>query len=455
MLQDTFLPSLVAFLERYARAGPLSNTGADEVVRHPEDVPDALRRQALRSRTRSGAGTKRTASSCWARIGAVHANLKLHFDALYGRGWVAPPTLPQERPDRPGAGGHRSEIAAGADLRSPEARAHPGPAATSPSPRRPDPRRCSCSSGASGEPLTKGVAGLYTKDGYYKQFSNRADAAALQLADEESWVLGTKGGGLVGAANSPKVAEAVQATLPRRLPHDLAAVHRRHHGDPPDETCRGPSRSPGDSLGARTRHSSPHEGDRARGHAVGAPRERYRGSPARPSGKAREYAGKARRRHRYATRARSRRRWSTISSRTSGCSRAARRRRSRAGAVDMVVQQLNDLYQLLVAAKAALDAGQTLRRPIRRPRWSPRPSASPSPSARCSRVWRGWDKAGGGEDRREAEEAGSSGRSSSTRPAWLGAAGGGRAPAREKQAVEIRWREKKVEESRCRGRRSR
>jgi type VI secretion system protein ImpL len=43
---------------------------------------------------------------------------------------------------------------------------------------------------ASGQPLTTGVPGLYTYDGYYKGFAKAADDVTKQLADEEVWVLG-------------------------------------------------------------------------------------------------------------------------------------------------------------------------------------------------------------------------------------------------------------------------
>jgi type VI secretion system protein ImpL len=43
---------------------------------------------------------------------------------------------------------------------------------------------------ASGAPLTKGVPGLFTFDGYHKAFQGQVGGAAQQLADEEPWVLG-------------------------------------------------------------------------------------------------------------------------------------------------------------------------------------------------------------------------------------------------------------------------
>jgi type VI secretion system protein ImpL len=45
---------------------------------------------------------------------------------------------------------------------------------------------------ASGEPLTKGIAGLFTKEGYRKAFETSVDKATRQLAAEETWVLGLR-----------------------------------------------------------------------------------------------------------------------------------------------------------------------------------------------------------------------------------------------------------------------
>lgn len=43
---------------------------------------------------------------------------------------------------------------------------------------------------ASGLPLTKGVSGLFTYDGYYKAFEQASETVTKQLAEEETWVLG-------------------------------------------------------------------------------------------------------------------------------------------------------------------------------------------------------------------------------------------------------------------------
>lgn len=43
----------------------------------------------------------------------------------------------------------------------------------------------------SGAPLTRGVPGLYTYDGYQKGFAKAVDAVTVKLVEEEAWVLGT------------------------------------------------------------------------------------------------------------------------------------------------------------------------------------------------------------------------------------------------------------------------
>jgi type VI secretion system protein ImpL len=45
---------------------------------------------------------------------------------------------------------------------------------------------------ASGQPLTQGIPGMFTRDGYKQAFQTRVDRMAKQLADEETWVLGVK-----------------------------------------------------------------------------------------------------------------------------------------------------------------------------------------------------------------------------------------------------------------------
>ena len=45
---------------------------------------------------------------------------------------------------------------------------------------------------ASGEPLSKGISGFYTKDGYQNTFQGSVQTAAVRLAAEEAWVLGVR-----------------------------------------------------------------------------------------------------------------------------------------------------------------------------------------------------------------------------------------------------------------------
>jgi type VI secretion system protein ImpL len=61
---------------------------------------------------------------------------------------------------------------------------------------------------ASGQPLTKGVPGLFTRDGYHKGFRNATGSVVRQLADEQSWVLGIK-----APAGSAKDAAAQALTM--------------------------------------------------------------------------------------------------------------------------------------------------------------------------------------------------------------------------------------------------
>lgn len=44
---------------------------------------------------------------------------------------------------------------------------------------------------ASGQPLTKGIPGLFTRDAYFKAFKGAVTKVAKQLEDEQRWVLGT------------------------------------------------------------------------------------------------------------------------------------------------------------------------------------------------------------------------------------------------------------------------
>jgi type VI secretion system protein ImpL len=62
---------------------------------------------------------------------------------------------------------------------------------------------------ASGAPLTTGVPGLYTYEGYQRGFQRQVGRSAQALADEQSWVLGLDGA-KGGAAEPTQLAEQVR-----------------------------------------------------------------------------------------------------------------------------------------------------------------------------------------------------------------------------------------------------
>ncbi|MEY4764014.1 MAG: hypothetical protein RI907_687 [Pseudomonadota bacterium] len=70
---------------------------------------------------------------------------------------------------------------------------------------------------ASGAPLTKGVPGLFTFDGYHKAFQTQVEGAAKQLADEEPWVL---------AVNDKSRADALKdLNAQKRLSDDVRQIY--------------------------------------------------------------------------------------------------------------------------------------------------------------------------------------------------------------------------------------
>ena len=70
---------------------------------------------------------------------------------------------------------------------------------------------------ASGQPLTKGVPGLFTFDGYHKAFQQQLGDAAKQLSDEEPWVLGV---------NDKSRAEALKdVNAQKRLSDDVRQIY--------------------------------------------------------------------------------------------------------------------------------------------------------------------------------------------------------------------------------------
>ncbi len=85
---------------------------------------------------------------------------------------------------------------------------------------------------ASGAPLTKGIPGLFTYDGYYKAFRKESDKVANQLADEEAWVLGLKvdAGALSRVTNPAERARLIE-DVRRLYLNDYAKTWEEFLGD--------------------------------------------------------------------------------------------------------------------------------------------------------------------------------------------------------------------------------
>jgi type VI secretion system protein ImpL len=207
MLEDTFLPSLTTYLEGYLR---------NEVAGSPEEAYDALKTYVMLYDAKH---FKRDAAWSWyqgrgeqlvARIDSDGQRaLKAHFDALYERGWVDPIVGRNDalvarvrtvvsRDALPNRIYRRLIREPMADVRDFTIAEKAGPKALLVFER------------GSGAPLTRGVPALYTKDGYYKHFAKRVELATLELADEETWVLGTGGSTIAAAAASARTADAVK-----------------------------------------------------------------------------------------------------------------------------------------------------------------------------------------------------------------------------------------------------
>jgi type VI secretion system protein ImpL len=62
---------------------------------------------------------------------------------------------------------------------------------------------------ASGQPLTQGIPGLFTRDGYFKAFQSAQSAVAATLAKEQAWVIGTP----AAQGTAQRTAQAAAAAL--------------------------------------------------------------------------------------------------------------------------------------------------------------------------------------------------------------------------------------------------
>ncbi|MDR5753774.1 MULTISPECIES: type VI secretion system membrane subunit TssM [unclassified Caballeronia] len=191
LLTDLFLPKLAARIEEQARSANRANPGyayealkAYLMLNQPEHQdPDALKTWIVtdweRSLPREVGNEQRAAlaghlDALLAR-GVVHPNLP--FDerlVAHLRTMLAASTLAQRvygRVKQQGVGANYPEFTV----------AHAG-----------GPNASLVFVRASGMPLTRGVPGLYSFDGYHKAFLSGVDQVAVQLATEEPWVLGIR-----------------------------------------------------------------------------------------------------------------------------------------------------------------------------------------------------------------------------------------------------------------------
>jgi type VI secretion system protein ImpL len=84
---------------------------------------------------------------------------------------------------------------------------------------------------ASGQPLTKGVPGLYSYDGYYNAFVKESERVTQQLGDEEGWVLGIDVKQRGGRFADPKAREALLTDVRRLYLDDYANTWEAFVGD--------------------------------------------------------------------------------------------------------------------------------------------------------------------------------------------------------------------------------
>jgi len=77
---------------------------------------------------------------------------------------------------------------------------------------------------ASGQPLTKGVPGLFTYDGYHKGFQRELERVSKQLAEEEPWVLGVDDAKRRRALTDPDVQQQLNDDVRRLYLNDYARI---------------------------------------------------------------------------------------------------------------------------------------------------------------------------------------------------------------------------------------
>jgi type VI secretion system protein ImpL len=347
MLQGSFLPSFSSYLEAYLRS---------ERAQSEDGVYEALKTYVMlydpKHFNRDAVWGWFETQSTGLLAGASPAEQKAlrgHFESLYEPGWVDPPAPRDDaliarvrslvtRDALAKRGYDRLRREATPELRDFTVMDKAGPRAMLVFER------------TSREPLTRGVAALYTKDGYYKQVVRRLDLIAVKMAEEEGWVLGS-GSGPRALAASPGVAEAVKRLYLedyrrfwRQFINDLGIIKPRDLKSTIDmaQTLSGadtPLRPLVKALDRETTLSVVADGERG---ILGAVSEKTQqlASKARQTltGTAGDPLVKA-----------------LVDDQFEDVHRLAG---TAPGSIDTVIQQLGDFYQYLIAAKVALDAAQ-------------------------------------------------------------------------------------------------
>jgi type VI secretion system protein ImpL len=355
MLQDTFLPSLVSDLERHlGQGGPPTLEDAYDALRayvmlydpkhfQPETVWRWYESHGEQARTPTGP--------------VALKGFKPHFDALYERGWVEPVVPRNEalvigtravvgRDPLPNRVYRRVRRDLKLDLRDFTIVEKAGTNAALIFERR------------GGEGINRGVPALYTKDGYYRYFTGRVEQATLQLAEEETWVLGRPAGALASVASSPAHAEAVRRLyledyrrIWQQFATDITVIRERDLART-IEIARVLSTAQDSPLKALVRAIE-------RETSLSVPPESEPGLAGAVTGKAQEYAGRARKMlapggpvplekvivDDY---------FEDVRRFVSGPGGAG------PAPIDGVIQQLNDFYHMLMTARVAIDASQPL-----------------------------------------------------------------------------------------------
>jgi type VI secretion system protein ImpL len=349
MLEDTFLPSLTAYVERYLR---------EDAPGSQDEVYETLKTYLMLYDPKR---FDRDAVSQWfatrgAALGGATgadggASLKAHVDALYRRGWVEP-SIPRNdaviararaslgRESLPARIYARLKRLPGLDVPDFTIAEKGGPTALLALER------------ISREPITKGVPGFFTRDGYYKHVTARIELLAAQWSQEDDWVhdAGRKTSAIVSI---PQTADAV-----RRL---YLEEYRRTWRAFIDDITVVRNRDLARTIEVTRLLSSPESPLKPLMRAI----ERETTLSAPPEGglpgaaKAQEYASKARKALTGGGAVPIEK--ALVDDHFADLRRFVTSPGGNAPApIDAITQQLNDLYQLLVATKAALDAAQTL-----------------------------------------------------------------------------------------------